>query len=861
MACMLLLAIQTVRVCGLQSTPDQQQTKAEQIADGTVVSGSGTVYKIEDKSKNTAVYLKQNQMTGQERNLEEAKLLVYIRPEQLQRELNIGDRVVFQGEKTSFETARNPGNFDQKSYYQVQGIHVMVRAEEMKILYPWEQQRIWWRRIAAGVENRLRQLRIHWSSELEQSLGEYYGNTMRAVLLGDKSGLDSEMKKLYQKNGIGHLLAISGLHMSLIGRSVYQFLRKRGSSFLFAGICSGGILLLYLVMVGPQVSSFRAVMMFLIWIGAEVTGRKYDLLTSLSFTATILCIYQPLYLTDRSFLLSFGAILGIALLKPCFEWRNESEKKEGEESRKNKSLFYIKSLFCGWLKVLAEKISDGLSVSLAVNGMLLGIMLYFYYEIPPYSLLLNLMLVPLFPIVMLAGILGLFTVGLPLSLSNICFWCAGEMLQLYDQICEIFAQIPGSRIVTGQPEKWWVMVYYVAVLVVWGICYVRKNRKQGKYTRVCLKNHSCNLHAPLCGIFCLHSVDVVRYAALIQTKSPTNCGIHLTESIFQTHSGLEEDKFNREKESKSESKRQRGNRKIAYGLILGIMFGFVLFCKGKSMDHSQLQVTMIDVGQGDSIFIKDREGIVYLVDGGSSSVTSVGSYRMEPFLLSQGIAQLDYVFATHGDEDHVNGIQELLEGQTLGIKIRTLVLPPEEYVDEKLKDLAQTAVEHGTKVAVIRQGQRVGRVLTCLGPVGTSETDKNKMVGVLEAGNEASTVLKLEDGVFRMLLTGDLEGNGEKQLTETLNKEQGSHFLILKAGHHGSKNSSSAEFLKTVSPRATLISAGKNNRYGHPHAETLERLREAGSKVWSTQECGAITLRSDGEKVRIEKYVKSRSFQ
>lgn len=818
MACMLLLAIQTVRVCGLQSTPDQQQTKAEQIADGTVVSGSGTVYKIEDKSKNTAVYLKQNQMTGQEGNLEEAKLLVYIRPEQLQRELNIGDRVVFQGEKASFETARNPGNFDQKSYYQVQGIHVMVRAEEMKILYPWEQQRIWWRRIAAGVENRLRQLRIHWSSELEQSLGEYYGNTMRAVLLGDKSGLDSEMKKLYQKNGIGHLLAISGLHMSLIGRSVYQFLRKRGSSFLFAGICSGGILLLYLVMVGPQVSSFRAVMMFLIWIGAEVTGRKYDLLTSLSFTATILCIYQPLYLTDRSFLLSFGAILGIALLKPCFEWRNESEKKEGEESRKNKSLFYskmfyskslfyIKSLFCGWLKVLAEKISDGLSVSLAVNGMLLGIMLYFYYEIPPYSLLLNLMLVPLFPIVMLAGIMGLFTVGLPLSLSNICFWCAGEMLQLYDQICEIFARIPGSRIVTGQPEKWWVMVYYVAVLVVWGICYVRRNRKQGKYT------------------------------------------------------GLEEDKFNQEKESKSESKRQRVNRKIAYGFILGIMIGFVLFCKGKSMDHSQLQVTMIDVGQGDSIFIKDREGIAYLVDGGSSSVTSVGSYRMEPFLLSQGIAQLDYVFATHGDEDHVNGIQELLEGQTLGIKIRTLVLPPEEYVDEKLKDLAQTAAEHGTKVAVIRQGQRVGRVLTCLGPVGTSETDKNKMVEVLEAGNEASTVLKLEDGVFRMLLTGDLEGNGEKQLTETLNKEQGSHFLILKAGHHGSKNSSSAEFLKAVSPRATLISAGKNNRYGHPHAETLERLREAGSKVWSTQECGAITLRSDGEKVRIEKYVKSRSFQ
>ena len=134
MACMLLLAIQTVRVCGLQSTPDQQRTEAELIADGAVISGNGTVYKIEDKSKNTAVYLKQNQILYQKRNLEESKLLVYIRPEQLKRELNIGDQVIYQGEKASFETARNPGNFDQKRYYQVQGIHAMVRAEQMRTL-------------------------------------------------------------------------------------------------------------------------------------------------------------------------------------------------------------------------------------------------------------------------------------------------------------------------------------------------------------------------------------------------------------------------------------------------------------------------------------------------------------------------------------------------------------------------------------------------------------------------------------------------------------------------------------------------------------------------------------------------------
>ena len=98
-----------------------------------------------------------------------------------------------------------------------------------------------------------------------------------------------------------------------------------------------------------------------------------------------------------------------------------------------------------------------------------------------------------------------------------------------------------------------------------------------------------------------------------------------------------------------------------------------------------------------------------------------------------------------------------------------------------------------------------------------------------------------------MLLTGDLEGRGEEQLVESGALES---CPILKAGHHGSKNSGSEEFLQIVKPRLTLISAGIENRYGHPHEETLERLQEIGSEVLSTQECGAITLRSDGRKTK-----------
>ena len=138
--------------------------------------------------------------------------------------------------------------------------------------------------------------------------------------------------------------------MSLIGMSVYRLLRRMGNSFLFSGIAGGGILFFYLVMTGPQVSSLRALLMFFIRMGAEITGRDVDQPTSLAVTAAILSIYQPLYLLDAAFLLSFGAILGILLLYPIFEQKTRLK---------------------AW---------EGFKISLAVNGMLLGIMLYYYFE-------------------------------------------------------------------------------------------------------------------------------------------------------------------------------------------------------------------------------------------------------------------------------------------------------------------------------------------------------------------------------------------------------------------------------------------------------------------------------------------------
>ena len=186
----------------------------------------------------------------------------------------------------------------------------------------------------------LSEVRSAWKDILMEHLGDYYGGTMSAVLLGDKAGLDAEMKKMYQKNGIGHLLAISGLHMSFIGMGIYGLLRKTGLGFIPAGIAGGAVLILYTMMIGAGVSSLRALIMFLIRVGADMTGRDYDLATSLAVAAAVLCARQPLYVTDAGFLLSFGAILGLVLLSPVFggnvQIRETGSSRRAEERREDR---------------------------------------------------------------------------------------------------------------------------------------------------------------------------------------------------------------------------------------------------------------------------------------------------------------------------------------------------------------------------------------------------------------------------------------------------------------------------------------------------------------------------------------------
>ncbi len=766
MVCALFVAVQAIRVCffGAGAEASALEDALNQSMPSAGITLEGTVSKIEEKSKVTAVCLKDNAVSVSDQNIQEPTVMAYVRPEQTEKSeehIRIGNRIRITGEAAVFDSARNPGNFDQRAYYARQGIHVLVWADKLEVIS----------RETDRTAQFLSEVRCTWKD----------------ILVKDKAGLDAEMKKMYQKNGIGHLLAISGLHMSFIGMGIYGLLRKTGLGFIPAGIAGGAVLILYTMMIGAGVSSLRALIMFLIRVGADMTGRDYDLATSLSAAAAVLCARQPLYVTDAGFLLSFGAILGLVLLSPVFGEMFRSEKLEAASGRKKdgrtgcakgkSGLHMIRQYLCGKAFAAGHWLLSGLASSLAVNVLLLGPVLYFYFEIPPYSVLLNLLVIPVMPVAMASGIIGSALTLLSDSLGGAVLQASGAVLWMYDRLCGAAGAFPGSRFVTGKPDVVWLAGYYVVL----GI---------------------------LCGIFY----------------------------------------FLRQK---TEDGRSSGILRIPGWLLVVCAVVMAAACRLGCKSEEGIRAAVLDVGQGDCIYIRgDQED--YLVDGGSSDVSSAGIYRIEPYLLANAVDTLDYVFATHGDEDHINGIRELLENQDLGVRIRNLVLPSEGYLDEKLLELAETARKNGTRTAVMRAGDKItektGKTeLKCLGPVEGTK---------LEPGNEASLVMELTYGDFCMLLTGDVEGQGEESLYKEGELPQCD---VLKAAHHGSRDSTTAEFLKAAQPKVAVISAGVDNRYGHPHEETLERLREAGCSVYSTQENGTLTVRTDGQKVKLSGYVREKS--
>lgn len=298
------------------------------------------------------------------------------------------------------------------------------------------------------------------------------------------------------------------------------------------------------------------------------------------------------------------------------------------------------------------------------------------------------------------------------------------------------------------------------------------------------------------------------------------------------------------------SEKKEAQEKVPRRLVGTAVF-LIFWCAGTLLMcyrfRTRMEITCLDVGQGDSTVVCTPQGECYLVDGGSSSQKKVGQYRILPFLKSQGVSQIDVVFISHTDADHINGIEELLQmiqtGQT-SLRIDCLVLPRLIGKDEGQQRLAALAKRAGTAVRYMKAGEQVtgdGVRWRALSPLENNQSDDI---------NENSLVLLLESGSFRGLFTGDIGEEQEERLS--------GHLMdcdFLKVAHHGSWYSTGERFLKEVRPKLAVASASATNTYGHPHPDTLKRLKENNCYVFLTKDSGAVTLKAGDEAVKVETYL------
>lgn len=240
----------------------------------------------------------------------------------------------------------------------------------------------------------------------------------------------------------------------------------------------------------------------------------------------------------------------------------------------------------------------------------------------------------------------------------------------------------------------------------------------------------------------------------------------------------------------------------------------------------EMQVHFIDVGQGDSILIESPSGKTMLIDGG---VKGAGQ-QIVSYLKELGINKLDIVVATHPDADHIGGLIPVLDNMTI-----------EQFYDSGKVHTSQTFEEMLTRIDEKNIPYHVPKIGDDI------ELDKDVNVKVLNANdqatdnNDASIVLKMTYGNVSFLLTGDAGVALEKEMLQYDVKA-----TVLKAGHHGSNTSSSEEFIQAVKPEVTILSYGEDNKYGHPHAEIVDRLQAIGSKIYATADLGTITVSTDG---------------
>jgi competence protein ComEC len=717
-------------------------------------------------------------------------------------DVHAGDEVVVATQAKRPQVFRDDGAFDRRAYLAQQNVDLVATLRAPELMERTAVSRTTAATLLAHVRRRLR-------DEIDQLFAKtpQVGGVLRAMLLGDRSFVERAESTDFQKTGVFHVLVVAGLHVGALAVFLFWMGRVLRLTPFWTALMTLTLLLAYVAVVEQRPPVIRAASMTAIVVIGGLFFRRLDLLNSAGMAALILLIAKPLSVRDSSFQLTFlaiGCIAGLALpwlaktVQPYVAalrgWRDVT-RDASHEPRAAQFRIDLR-MAARWLSShvparfgysAAEALARGIGVSLRV------------WELLVITLALQIGMLPLMArdfhrVTLSAPLANLAAVPLTGIVVPLGFLTLG---------CGLISHALGKLL--AMPLTWVTML--LMHLVQW-------------------------------------VARFPRWSYRIPGPPAWLIGIFLVAGVLLTATAR-----------RSSFWRGWVTRCAAGALALSAL-AIAIFPFAPRWSAGKLELTVLDVGQGDSLLVVSPHGRTLLIDGGGAfggfpgreehNGIDPGEEAVSPYLWSRGFQKLDIVALTHAHQDHIGGLQAILENFRVG----TLWIG-REVESAALANLEKLSREK--KIAVVHEvrgnafswdGVETQLLWPEIAPTDVGPAPKNN----------DSLVLRLKYGERSMMLPGDAEKQAESSILSD-NGEEALRADVLKVGHHGSKNSTMPGFLAAVRPRVAVISAGEDNTYGHPNPDLLERLTDAGVQILRTDRDGAVHILTDGKQLVISCFV------
>jgi len=669
--------------------------------------------------------------------------------------LRSGDRVACLAKLKAIRNFNNPGGFNYQRYMAFRGIKASAYLSKEAFLVKLHAPRTGW--LAEGLKG----ARGAVSSLIERVPPQDARGLLEALIIGDRSAISAETREVFNRAGISHLLAISGLHIGMVATLAFfafRYLLARSQRILLAAWVTRGAALMsalpvvaYGLLAGMSPPTQRAVIMVMAFLIALLLEREHDTINTLAVAALVILIINPTALFEISFQLSFVAVFAILYML--------------------RKLPFVLKLRSGPL-TMWKRLALFLLVSAAAILGTLPLTLYYFNQTSLIGLFTNCLLVPLVGfLVVPLGLLAVFFLPVAPTGSLWIMEAAVALMQGALSLAALFSKCPFAAVKTVTPSLLEIGLYYA---LAWALFNFRQTRLA---------------KAMLLGITVVALAD----------------GAYWAERRF-------------------------GN--------------------------DELRVTFIDVAQGSAALLELPGGACMLVDGGGfyDNRFDVGARIVAPFLWHKKIATVETLVLSHPNSDHLNGLLFVAKH----FNVERVWMNQEEVPSQPYQDFLKIISEKNTRIVGLDRlsiPQTINGIrFQVLYP--PKDFLERKTQDLWRTPNNNSLVLQVAFDKVSFLLPGDIEAEGEKELSHLAASALKSTVLLVP--HHGSKTSSTPAFLKYVDPTIAVISAGYKNMFGFPHEKILKRYKFQGCQIFRTDQGGAITVTTDGAHLSVKPFLSGR---